>query len=143
MKLTKEKTDTIIVKASTTNEYVYCDFAVIRVNKDLLEDLSLRIKAIYKPEHRYAKYSISCPFFVNFFQESEEPCNVEEEFIRNDLNWSYLHLEKDEELPFKEVEDRLTLERLYVDMEDDFYIGAMGKWCDIIFETSLINIKDL
>jgi hypothetical protein len=129
----------LIIKANSSDEYTYCDYAIVDLNIEVIKDLVLRAKAVYKPEHRFAYYSISCPFECNFYQEGGDN-TIEEEFInQDDKNYDFLK----EEWSFQEVEDLDVIHSLKVQEDGDFWITAHGKYSNVIYETSIINIYEI
>lgn len=145
MKLTKEKTDIIIVRANTTDEYTFCDFAIIKPNRECLLDLYNRINTIYNEKDGYgAYYSISCPFYLEFYQlgsETEEIDDLLEEI--DEKEWSYIEITEEELNSLEVVQDYSQGNSLKIDNNEYFWFSGWGKFSGVSYETSSINVKDL
>jgi hypothetical protein len=132
----------LIVKANSSDYYIECNYAVVDLNLELIKDLVLRVQAIYKPEHRFAYYSISCPFECCFYNlKDEEDTLVEEEFLKKDKNYIIDNSLFDKY--FEEVEDLDVLHSLKIQADGDFWITALGKHSNIMYETTIINIYEI
>jgi len=146
MKLTKEKTNTIIVKASTTDDYIYCDFAIIKLNKERLLDLYDRIKTMYNKKDGYgAYYSISCPFYLEFFVDNDEDYleGIGEILLNLENDWSYIDITEEELDSLNVVEDYSQGTSLKMDYNGSFWFTGWGKHSGVNYETDIINVKHI
>jgi hypothetical protein len=142
MKLTNNKTDTIIVNAGCNDEHMSCDFAIIKINESKLWEILTRVKSIYEKEDGYSYYKLSCPFDAEFYISEDEGDIFD--FVMSDNIWSYIELEDGETTDlFTEVDDRCESIKLNICQDGDFHITCNGKWTEAEFSTSMINIEQL
>ena len=142
MKLTKEKTNTIIVKAGTTDEYICCDFAIVKINESKLWDLYTRVKSIYKEEDGYGSYyNVICPFFIDFYQLGDD--GKIEKVLEEVHTWSYIDITEEELESLELVEDYSQGTSLKIDYNGSFWFSGFGKYSSVQYETDGINIEKL
>lgn len=144
METTQLKTHHIIIKAISNDGDIYCDFAIIEINRERLLDLYNRVKTIYKEGDGYnSYYNVNCPFYIEFFQlgEDDEIYDIFKQLNKKD--WSYIDITNRELSKLQTTEDVSINNCLKMQEDGAFWFTGFGKHTGVDYETFLINIKDL
>ena len=144
MKLSKERTGNIIVKAWTNSEWDSCNFAIIGISEDYLQALVLRSEAANKLSEMDRFVSMKfVDGHADYYILPEEDNEVLEDFRAGKEDWSYISITQEEI-------DELSKPEQYVDCGVSVFdkygcvrYSACGKHTGEDFYTSEIVISQL
>jgi len=143
MKLSKERTGNIIVKAWTNSEWDDTNFAIIGVSEDYLQALVLRSEAANKLSEMDRFISMKFVDGHADYYILPEDNEVLHGFVTGKDDWSYIDISLEEISELSKPEQHMDCEVSIFDKYGWFTYSAQGKHTGEDFYTSEIVISQL
>ncbi|UUC44153.1 hypothetical protein [Flavobacterium cerinum] len=142
MKTTNKNTGYVLLKASTSSEWDFCDFAIIRITEEWKFEQMKRLVTITglkgDPDLLSMNYYDTS---ATFYQIGETPLLIDDILCENE--WTFVILEKDEEENFCLPESKLDYYTLVIRPDSTAFYKAYGKYTDEEFRTKSFPIMQL
>lgn len=142
MKAVDFKTSHILVRAYSTNEWLFCNYAIINVTEEWLERARKAGEqaAALKEEDTFASLS--------FYENKTDFYNIEQEtevdrVLDPEKDWSFIEITDEELENLDLVEERLEIHKIHFTPFDDLSITAYGKFSGNEYYTADIKISKL
>lgn len=138
MKITTNFTNHILVKAYTTSEWDVCNFAIINVDKHLIDVFSKGLDAVQKihadDDFQYVAYHNS---FIDFYVAGDD---FDLDQFLEGKSWSFVEFEEDEtcEQLFEVLQNKFDLHILKVYGDNQVCWSVWEKYTNEEFYTSEI-----
>lgn len=142
MKAVDFKTSHILVRAYSTNEWLFCNYAIIKVTEEWLERARKAGEqaADLKEDDTFASLSFyeSKTDFYNIEQETEV-----DRVLDPEKDWSFIEINDEELENLDLVEERLEIHRIHFTRFEDLSVTAYGKCSGSEYYTADIKISKL
>lgn len=142
MKAVDFKTSHILVRAYSTNEWLFCNYAIIKVTEEWLERARKAGEqaADLKEDDTFASLSFyeSKTDFYNIEQETEV-----DRVLDPEKDWSFIEINDEELENLDLVEERLEIHRIHFTRFEDLSVTAYGKCSGSEYYKADIKISKL
>ncbi|MDR3715830.1 MAG: hypothetical protein P4L51_23700 [Puia sp.] len=147
MEKTKQVTDCILIKASDTSEWDYCNFALISCPAEWKILLKRRLEQI-KPFESDSSFRalVFWDFNVDFLQNRTRASDdeiVDEETFFEEKNWQYVVLNNNEFDEIARPENKIRAHQLVLYSRGTAKFQAWGEHTNEEFTTEEFSIDDL
>lgn len=142
MKAVNFKTSHILLRAYSTNEWLFCNYAIINVTEEWLERVRKAGEqaADLKEDDTFASLSFyeSKTDFYNIEQDTEA-----DRVLDPEKDWSFIEISDEELEDLELVEERLEIRKIHFTRFEDLSVTAYGKCSGSEYYTTDIKISEL
>lgn len=146
MKLSKQPTDHIIIKADTGDDYISLNAAVTRFNKNVLNQCRETYRFLKNMNEKYNNtYKLSFWRDVTFLDIDVDDEDVPEEiidFLEQEEGWSFIEI-TDAEIEHHALQKDISAEQLCIDIYNTINYKAYEDYTGAELYTSDIDLSEL
>ncbi|SHK25154.1 hypothetical protein [Epilithonimonas mollis] len=143
MKLSAKATGHILVKADTSSEWDYCEFAIIHLSEEWKAEQAKRLALVTPLKGSYHFQSMNFYDTAIGFYRTGENDQPDIEKILGNKEWVFVELDKGEQDTFAIPENRLDCHRLVLRADGTANYTAYGKHTSEAFWSQKFSLHQL